>query len=227
MVSRIPYAVAGVSLLAAFGAAPALGASVSYFLDQSNISSLPSGTNYLEVDIASTTAGTASFTVTPVYAFTHLSNFGIQEFGFNYSGSNTITASNFTVLPSSWTVDPPPPSGMDGFGKYDFIVGDGGGTRQSPLSFTVTGLGGATPTETLGYFAKPSSGGGTPEFFAVHLADFQGGAGSDNSAFFAGQTLGGGTPLPETETWAMMLAGLGLVGLQLRRRNAGQHLIHA
>lgn len=29
------------------------------------------------------------------------------------------------------------------------------------------------------------------------------------------------TPVPEVETWAMMLAGLGLVGLQLRRRTGG------
>jgi PEP-CTERM motif len=33
--------------------------------------------------------------------------------------------------------------------------------------------------------------------------------------------------VPEADTSAMILAGLGLVGLQLRRRRTGQHLIHA
>lgn len=32
----------------------------------------------------------------------------------------------------------------------------------------------------------------------------------------------GTTPVPEVETWAMMLAGLGLIGLQLRRRTGGE-----
>ena len=33
--------------------------------------------------------------------------------------------------------------------------------------------------------------------------------------------------VPEANAWAMMLAGLGLMALQLRRRNPGQHLIRA
>lgn len=35
------------------------------------------------------------------------------------------------------------------------------------------------------------------------------------------------TPVPEVETWAMMVAGLGLIGLQLRRRTGGStRVIH-
>jgi hypothetical protein len=209
--------IAALSLFAAFSTAPAFGMTVSYYLDQSNIDSfLPDGTNYLQVDITSTIAGTATFTVTPVYAFTTLSNFGIQAFGFNFSGANlnSIATGDFS-LPGGWTVDLPPPSGMDGFGKYDFTVQDGGSNRQNPLTFTVTGLGGATSADTLGYFATLSSGGGTPEYFAVHLSDFGTTDPFTTSAYFAGTT-----PVPEPETYAMLLAGLGLVGFAARRKLA-------
>jgi len=209
---QFPCALAALSVVAAFSSVPAQAVSTSYYLDQSNISSLPGGTSYLKVDITSTVAGTASFSVTPVYAFTQLSNFGIQAFGFNFSGANlsAITTGDFS-LPSGWTAGLPPPSAMDGFGKYDFTVQTTGSGRLNPLTFTVTGLGGATSADTLGYFAKLSSGGGTHEFFAVHLADFQ--SGSDTSAYFAGSA-----PVPEPETYAMLLAGFGLVGFAARRK---------
>ena len=212
--------IATLSLFAAFSTAPAFGMSVSYYLDQTNIDAgaFLDGTNYLQVDITSTVAGTASFTVTPVYAFTQISNYGIQAFGFNFSGANlnSITAGDFT-LPSSWSADLPPPSGMDGFGKYDFIVQNTGSNRQNPLTFTVTGLGGATSADTLGYFAKLSSGGGTPEYFAVHLADFQAGLTDTNGAITSGY-FAGMAPVPEPETYAMLLAGLGLLGFAARRK---------
>ena len=45
---------------------------------------------------------------------------------------------------------------------------------------------------------------------------------------FARDASGGSVgSVPETQTWAMMLAGLGLVGLQLRRRKDGRHLLRA
>ena len=40
--------------------------------------------------------------------------------------------------------------------------------------------------------------------------------GVENGAYFFNASA---APVPEPETWAMLLAGLGLVGLQLRRRN--------
>lgn len=75
----------------------------TYYLNQSNIESvMPDGTDYLKVVIDSTTAGSATFDVTPVYGFILGSNFGLQAFGFNYGGSNTITGSNFSGLATGW-----------------------------------------------------------------------------------------------------------------------------
>ena len=189
--------------------------SVSYYLDQTNSTSLADGTNYLQVTISSTVAGTASFLVTPIYPFVQGTNYGLQAFGFNFSGTNSITASSFTSLPSGWTVNLPPPSGMDGFGKYDFIVQDGGSNRISPLSFTVTGLGGSTASETLGYFAKVSSGNAINgnEYFAAHLSGYVLPGSGETSAYFAGMA-----PVPEPGAWALMVAGLGLVAYRARRR---------
>ena len=212
MKMQMSHVVAAVSLFAALGSAPASAVSVSYSLDQSNIGSLPDGTNYLQVTITSTIAGAASFSVAPVYGFTQLSNFGIQAFGFNYSGPNTLASGDFT-LPSGWSVDLPPPSAMDGFGKFEYTIQDGGSNRQSPLTFSVTNLGGATASQTLSYFAELSTGGAGQgnQYFAAHLADFQ--SGSDTSGYF-----GGVTPVPEADTYAMLLAGLGLVGFAVRRK---------
>lgn len=192
----------------------------TYYLDQSNIESvMPDGTDYLKVVIDSTTAGSATFDVTPVYGFILGSNFGLQAFGFNYGGSNTITGSNFSGLATGWTIDLPPPSGMDGFGKYDFIVQTTGSNRLLPLSFTISGLGGARSADTLGYFAKLSSGtaGQGNQYFAAQLAGFATSDVNITSGYFAGSSV---TPVPEPETYALMLAGLGLIGFMFRNKRS-------
>ena len=194
--------------------ADALAASLTYNLNQSNVeSSYADGVTYLQVEITSTSAGTANFNVTPVYAFATDSNYGLQSFAFNYSGSaSSLTFSN---LADGWSVNGPPASALDGFGKFEYIVEGNGNNRQAPLTFTVSGLGGDTTAQTLNYFSELSSGnsGQGNQFFAAHLAGF-----SDlsvGSGDFAGSTL---APVPEPETYAMLLAGLGLMGALARRR---------
>jgi hypothetical protein len=214
---KFPRALIALSLLAAFGSTPASALSVVYSLNQTNIDAgaFLDGTNYLEVTITSTVAGTASFSVAPVYAFSTLTNFGIQSFGFNYTDSNTLNISP----PSGWTVNPPPPSNQDGFGGFDYVVGTTGAGRLSPLTFTVSGLTGATVAATLGQFVKnsaPVAGQGN-QYFAAHLTDFTTGLTDANGAITSGY-FGGSAPVPEPETYAMLLAGLGLVGFAARRK---------
>lgn len=186
-----------------------------YALNQSNIAPLPDGANYLTLTLTSTVAGTVNFELDPVFAFSKTSNFGIQSFAFNLSGISLPGSSNFVGLPSGWTIDPPPPSSADGFGKFDYIVQTTGSARQASLNFTLNGLGGATTTDTLARFAKLSSGnaGEGNQFFAAHLAGFT--AGNQTSAYFAGSTV---LPVPEPGTYAMMLAGLGIIAVIARRR---------
>ena len=220
---HIPRVVAAaVSLFAAFGSAPASALSVVYSLNQTNIDAgaFLDNTNYLEVTITSTVAGSASFSVAPVYAFTTQSNFGIQSFGFNYTGSNTLTISQ----PSGWSVNPPPPSNQDGFGGFDYVVETTGTGRLSPLTFTVSGLTGATAAATLGQFVKysaPVAGQGN-QYFAAHVTDFTTSLTDANGVAITSGYFGGSdqisTPVPEPETYAMLLAGLGLVGFAARRK---------
>ena len=209
---------AAILVLMAVTMTSAQAVTATYYLDQSNVDSvLPDGMDYLKVVIDSTTAGTATFDITPVYPFSPGTNFGLQAFGFNYGGSGSITAGNFLGLATGWSIDLPPPSGMDGFGKYDFIVQSTGSDRQSPLTFTVTGLGGATAADTLASFAKLSSGnaGQGNEYFAVHLAGFTTSDASITSGYFAGSSV---APVPEPGAFALLLAGMALLGSTAGRR---------
>ena len=199
------------------GVLPALDAEAateSYYLNQSDISSMPDGTDYLQVTLTSNTAGSVDFSILPVYGFNEGSNFGIQSFGFNFAGSNTLTASNF-LLPDSWSATLRSTQ-MSGFGKFNFVIQGNGSNRLSPLNFSLIGLGGATADETLSYFAKYSGGSASlgNEYFAAHLAGFV--SGSDNSAFFGGSTLA--PAVPEPETYVMLTAGFGVLGAMIRRR---------
>lgn len=202
--------------ITALTASHALAETKTYYLNQSNIASLPDGDNYLQLSISSMVAGTASFSLAPVYSFAQDTNFGITSFGFNFAGANinALAGTNFQGLAANWTVDTPPASAQDGFGKFDFVV-ETNNNRLPQLNFTITGLGGASSSDTLAQFAKLSSGnaGQGNFYFAAHLAGFQ--SGNDSSAFFAGSTL---APIPEPESYAMFLAGLGLLGAAARKR---------
>lgn len=206
---------AAILALAAMPMIDAEAATASYYLDQSDISSMPDGTNYLEVTLTSNSAGSVDFSISPVFGFSEGANFGLQSFGFNYAGSNTLSASNF-VLPTSWSASFMHPTQMSGFGKFGFAIQGTGSSRLSPLTFSLTGLGGATADETLSYFAQYSGGNDSlgNQYFAAHLAGFV--SGTDTSAYFGGSTFA--PAVPEADTFIMMTAGLGMLGAMIRRK---------
>lgn len=179
-------------------------ATISYYLDQTNVDPLmPDGTNYMIVTATGDTFGQVDFRIETVPgAFTQGVNFGIQGFGFSIVPSTNLLSNTDFILPESWTVNIAPPSNvMDGFGGFDVLVSNGGGNRQDPLQFSVLGL-------TLDDLFEVSSGnaGQGNVVFAAHVADFVISDPGVTSGFIGGSTL---VPVPA----ALWLFGSGLLGL--------------
>lgn len=211
--TRTLFAVLALSLQAAFGAAPASAASASYFLDQSN--DLPDETDYLKVTISDGSAGLIDFTVETLSSLSSIAgpNFGIQVFGFNTTLATLPGDSALVNLPSGWTGNVAPPNVHDGFGQFEFEVSGGGANRQTTLSFSVDAAG----DTILDYYELSSGVAGQGNVqFAARVGDFTTqscASGPCSSAWF-----GGGPPVPEADTYAMLLAGLGAVGFAARRK---------
>lgn len=199
--------VAPVFLLSALSAAPAFGVSVSYYLDQSNINASPylDGQNFLQVTISDNVNGNIDFvvqTLAPLSSHTG-TNYGITSFGFNTVLS--VTAANI-VGPAGWSLDSA--KNQDGFGKFASIVNATGQYRADPLTFSIAGISGDTPMSYVNLSSGNAGEGNV--YFAAHVAGF---STQTTSGYF-----GGSAPVPEPETYAMLLAGLGMVGCAAARR---------
>lgn len=201
---------------------PLQAASVSYVLDQSNAdAAFPDGTPYLYVTIADGASGAIDFTVSilgPVLAVAG-PNFGLQTFGFNTTGAaDAVTRTNITSLPGGWSVSAN--KGQDGFGKFDFVVGDGpgGGTvRITPtLNFSVTGIDG----DSIYDYVATGSGTVTQGrvYFAGHVAGFVGvNTLLPPSTYFGGSTRDDQQVVPvPAAAWLLMSAVGVLGGLRVR-----------
>ena len=212
---------------ALFGWTPILNAaSVSYFLDQTNTTPpLNDGVNYLVVTLDNNTSSPTlgndnliTFTVSTVPgAFTKGSNFGIQSFGFNTDVA--LSTGNISIVqpnPSTgWTIDGPPPSAQDGFGKFDWVISNGGSNRTDPLVFTIDING-----DMLSDYANPSSGnaGQGNAWFAAHVAGFTVSGSSVTSSWFGG----GNGAIPPNEVpvppavWLFGSGVLAMIGISRR-----------
>lgn len=179
-------------------------ATISYYLDQSN--ALLDGVNYAQVTISdsTTTIGDIDFSVEVLAsAFTVSgSNFGMQNFSFNYDPSLSIDTSN--IIETSllaWTVSEGANAG-GGFGKFGFQLSGNGSSRTELLSFSITGVANDTINSyAMGSTLKPAA----IEFFAAHIAGF-GTTDGVTSAQFAGSSP---VPVPA----AVWLFGSCLIGL--------------
>jgi hypothetical protein len=212
---RVALATIGALLITMAGTVQA--ASVSYYLDQSNLSTGPlvDGTNYLKVTIDDQgSPGLINFTVQTLPALNSIagSNFGIQTFALNtLIDTSTLPDSAIVNLPSGWSGNVvPPPNTIDGFGMFDISVDNGGSNRLTTLTFSINFAG-----DTISDYLDLSSGSASQGnvFFAAHVGGFDDGAGN-TSAFFGGPTA---VPLPAA-AWLFGSGLFGLVALARRRR---------
>lgn len=204
---KFPGAVAALSVIAALSSAPAHALSVSYYLDQSNINAAPylDGQNFLQVTISDNVNGDIDFVVQTLAPLSGNAgtNYGIQSFGFN--SALGISSANI-VEPAGWGVQTT--QNQDGFGNFIAVVNSTGNNRQDPLTFSITGISGDTP---MSYIMLSSGNAGEGNvYFAAHVTGL-------STAVTSGY-FGGSAPVPEPETYAMLLAGLGLVGFAARRK---------
>lgn len=152
---------------------PAQAASISYYLDQSDVMALPDGNNYLKVTIADGVDGAIDFTVEaqPALLAQTGGHFGIRAFAFNTSHAQFLTDAEIVDLPPSFIVRSPPGlRQMDGFGKFDTkvrFVGPGEAAWNSPLTFSIVGVTGDTPYDYVELSSQAAAEGNT--FFAARV----------------------------------------------------------
>lgn len=201
------------ALLLALAGTQVNAATISYYLDQSN--DLLDGVNYAQVTISdsTTTIGDIDISVEVLAsAFAVIgSNFGMQNFSFNYDPSLSIDASNIIDIgPFAWTVSESANAG-GGFGKFGLQLSGNGSTRTELLSFSITGI----ADDTINSYAMGSTlNPAAIEFFAAHIAGFDTTNGV-TSAQFAGSSP---VPVPAA-VWLFGSGLLGLGGLARRKKS--------
>ena len=160
------------------------------------------GPTWATMSILNTTGTTYSFTLTALSNFA--ATFGgsgafIREAEFNTDGTQG-TIGTPILAAGSWGVSSITGSNASGSGSISWDFGDvfGGGQDRLTSGESVSW------TQTFGSALNLQD-----PFVLLHVQNLQGG---DSGKYVPA------TPIPEPETYAMMLAGLGLLGFVARRR---------
>lgn len=138
-----------------------------------------------------------------------------------FAASGTSNLGNFSYVASHCIAAPPPGSYFDGLFEWTFADGTLSGTHFGTLALTDT-PGEFSVLETLTFT------GGTGRYLdasgsasltgLLRFGMFEGVPASSAEGSFTGRLTAPG--IPEPATWAMLIAGFGIVGLAARRRRS-------
>ncbi len=208
-------------LLPLIFAVPAQAASVSYFLDQSNVLGLPDGENYIQVTIADGAGGAIDFTVEALDALLDRAkpNFDIRAFAFNVSDGFSLTSGNFTGLPDNFQARST--SRMDGFGRFEVTLFGTGPERSTSLQFSIIGIEGDTPLSYVELSSGNAGQGNVPFAARVRNLFQEIECNPDRKCTppaIASAFLGGGADVPlPASAWLLITAFAGVVARARRR----------
>ena len=199
---------AAAGLAMAASALPAFAVTV-YTLDNGGSAFATPG-NYGTVSMTQNGAD-VDFSITLAAGFNFVSTGGPHDlFAFNGAGVALADITNLTVA-GGGTLAAHTPGADSPFGTFGFGIdctnckNGGPGQQADPMTFKVVNA-------LISDFESKSTGGNPNAFFSADVI-----SGANTGA--VGST--GGVPnVPEPETYAQMLAGLGAVGIVARRRRA-------
>jgi len=207
------------------GAVNAAGVSVgpaaSIFLNQSDQPNLPSGVNYLQVDIWDGANGAIDFIVRPLQPLSGLvngsgsTNYGIDSFAFNF-GNSGATAANIVMTGKFWEVSNE--KVFNGFGEFDAILVGDTQRKKTELQFSIVGVEGDTALDYLSTLSRGNAPNGNfligAGFATDVLLPLSGNVITDRARFAGGSAA---VPIPAA-VW-LLASGLSFLAF-FGRRNA-------
>lgn len=156
---------------------------------------------------------TSSSSITDVY-FDDGSLLGISSITDSGAGVSFSTGGSPPNLPSGTNASPPFVTTAGFLADSDPAVSPNGVSSGEWVAITFNLINGKTYADTITALTLPNGGGDGDLRIGLHVQSFASGGGSESF-------INNPAPVPEAETYAMMLAGLGMVGLAraVRRRS--------